>query len=201
MTANDGERGSRDAGYFDRIYAADPDPWRFTSSPYEREKYADTLDALAGPRFGRALEVGCSIGVLTERLAAQCDALLAVDISETPLLQARARCRDQPHVAFRRMAVPAEWPEGSFDLIVLSEVLYFLSPDDVARVARHVLDSLAAAGRVLLVDWLGHADNPCTGEQAAELFIAECGGAARAILARRTQAYRLDVLLRGAAPD
>lgn len=50
--------------YFDVRYAADPDPWNFAGSPYERDKYAATLAALPRERYASALEVGCSIGVL-----------------------------------------------------------------------------------------------------------------------------------------
>ena len=93
---------SIEPAYFDALYAADPDPWRFASSDYEREKYAATLDALPPRRFAAALEVGCSIGVLTRQLAARCDTLLALDVAEAALAQARARCP--------RGAVPSAGP-------------------------------------------------------------------------------------------
>ena len=72
------EPGSLPAGYFEALYAAAPDPWDFEGSDYERGKYAATLAALPQPRYARALEVGCSIGVLTALLAPRCDRLLAV---------------------------------------------------------------------------------------------------------------------------
>jgi hypothetical protein len=65
--------------YFDNVYAADSDPWKFASSAYERDKYAATLAAFPKPRYASAFEIGCSIGVLTSALAPRCDALLAVD--------------------------------------------------------------------------------------------------------------------------
>ena len=40
------EPGYADPGYFERLYARDPDPWRFATSEYERDKYAATLAAL-----------------------------------------------------------------------------------------------------------------------------------------------------------
>ncbi len=52
--------------YFDGIYAASGDPWRFASSAYELSKYALTLEALPRERYSHALEIGCSIGVLTQ---------------------------------------------------------------------------------------------------------------------------------------
>jgi hypothetical protein len=72
--------------YFDSLYAADPDPWKFAASPYERDKYALTLEAMPKPRYRSALEVGCSIGVFTKSLASRCDALVAIDAAQTPLI-------------------------------------------------------------------------------------------------------------------
>ena len=54
------------AAYFEALYAADEDPWDFTTSAYERAKYDRTVAALGDRRFARGLEVGCSIGVEAE---------------------------------------------------------------------------------------------------------------------------------------
>ena len=109
--------------YFEQLYGPDPDPWRFATSAYEREKYQSTLDALPRPHYESALEAGCSIGVLTRRLAARCDRLFAFDIAAAPLAAARRRCADAPGVRFARMTAPEDWPEGCFDLILLSEIV------------------------------------------------------------------------------
>ena len=121
--------------YFDAIYTADPDPWKFAASPYERGKYTLTLNAMPKSRYRSALEVGCSIGVLTRLLASRCDAIVAIDAAQTPLVEARRRCADLPGVRFEQMFVPDEWPDGEFDLILLSEVVYYLSREDVDRLA------------------------------------------------------------------
>ncbi len=162
------------AAHFDALYARDADPWGFETSAYEAEKYAATLAALDRPRFSAAAEIGCSIGVLTFRLAPCCDALVGVDQAEAALVRARARCAGLPHVRFMRARVPAAWPDGSFDLIVLSEVLYFLDAGDIRAIARRVLSTLRPSGRVLLVNYVGRMENPLSGDQAAELFIASC---------------------------
>jgi hypothetical protein len=94
---------------------------------YEQEKYRRTIAALGERRFRSGFEPGCSIGVLTRMLATSCDALLAADIVEEPLHTARTLCSDLPWVRFVRLRIPAEWPDGHFDLIVLSEALYFLT--------------------------------------------------------------------------
>ena len=119
------------AEYFDSLYATDPDPWNFGASPYERGKYALTLNAMPKARYQSALEVGCSIGVLTQSLAVRCDAVVAIDAAQSALVEAKRRCADLPAVRFEHMFVPEQWPEGGFDLILLSEVVYYLNPEDV----------------------------------------------------------------------
>jgi hypothetical protein len=71
---------------------------------------------------------------------------------------------------YRRLRIPAEWPEGRFDLIVLSEVLYFLTAHDIAAVAARVLTTLDTDGVVVSVNWRGHGDDPCGGDEAATVF-------------------------------
>ena len=180
--------------HFDRLYATDPDPWKFASSEYERDKYAATLAALPRPRFARAFEVGCSIGVLTRQLAARCDAILAVDVAEAALQAAATRCQDQPHVQFARMVVPQDWPPGAFDLILFSEVLYYLNDTDRAAATRLSLQSLLPGGAIILVNWHGPTDGFCTGDDAAEAMTAACAPALRPITQQRAEKYRLDVL-------
>ena len=118
-----GDRESRDASHFQRLYDASPDPWKFRTSAYEQSKYQTTIASLGTRRFRSGFEAGCSIGVLTRLLAERCDRLLAVDIIGAPLSDARKACADQLWVRFEQKQVPDESPDECFDLIVLSEVL------------------------------------------------------------------------------
>ena len=185
-----------DPAYFDAIYASDLDPWRFASSAYERNKYAMTLAALPKPRYARALEIGCSIGVLTRELAGRCDAMLAVDVAQAPLTEARRRCADLPNVGLEQMFVPEQWPDGGFDLVLLSEVLYYLHAEDVTRLASRVGRSLTPGGNVVLVHWTEETDYPLTGDQAADLFIDVMAKTMRVFRKDRHFHFRLDVLAR-----
>lgn len=185
------------AEYFDAKYGADPDPWRFATSAYERDKYAATLAALPRARYACALEVGCAIGVLTAELAERCDRLVAVDVAPVALDQARARCAALPNVLIEAARVPGEWPEGRFDLILMSEVVYYLDGDDVERLARRVAAALLGSADIVLVHWTGETDYPLTGDEAAERFIRATVPFARPIHRSRTDAYRLDVLRTG----
>ena len=188
------DRASWPPEVFDGLYARDPDPWDFHTSRYEREKYAATLAALPPGRFASGFEVGCSIGVLTRMLAPRCDTLLAADVSEAALAAARDGCAGLEHVDIRRLHIPAEWPTRPFDLIVLSEVLYFLGPEDLAATARLAATSLAPEGVALLVNWTGPTNCPCTGDEAAQTFMA-ASGLTPARQLREAQ-YRLDLLRR-----
>jgi 2-polyprenyl-3-methyl-5-hydroxy-6-metoxy-1,4-benzoquinol methylase len=181
---------------FDALYARDPDPWAFATSPYEHAKYTATVAALGGRRFARGLEVGCSIGVLTQRLAGQCAALLAVDVAALALSQAKSRCAALPQVRFQRMEVPEQWPQGRFDLIVLSEVLYFLDAARIARCAERAMVASLPGGVVLLVNWLGENAQPVDGAAAAALFMAACGDRAARRLQTGTADYQIDRLER-----
>jgi SAM-dependent methyltransferase len=134
--------------------------------------------------------------VLTRDLAARCDLLLAVDAAAAPLKAARARCAGLPQVTFDRMLVPGEWPDPElrFDLILLSEVVYYLDAADVARLAARVGASLAPGGEVLLVHWTEATDYPLSGDAATELFIDAAVGFAGIIRQQRAAQYRLDLL-------
>jgi predicted TPR repeat methyltransferase len=180
--------------YFEALYHGGRDPWQFATSDYERDKYAATLAAIGSARFARAWEVGCSIGVFTRALAEHCDELLAVDVAESALAQARERCADLPHVRFQRLRIPNQWPAGRFDLIVFSEVVYYLAPDDIREAALRSWRSLSPGGRIVMVHWTGETDYPCTGDQAADLFRATCGERLNVLRHERHDAYRLDVL-------
>lgn len=182
--------------YFAGMYADNIDPWRFATSAYERNKYAATLANIPRPRYGRALEVGCSIGIFTRQLAERSDAVVALDVVPSVLDAARAACADHPQVSFALATVPAEWPDGTFDLIVLSEVAYYLTEADLRRLVARVEAALRPGGDVVLVHWIGDTDYPLSGDEAADGFIAGAARFARPLHQLRTAEYRLDVLRR-----
>ncbi|HEV7554174.1 MAG TPA: SAM-dependent methyltransferase [Kofleriaceae bacterium] len=148
--------------YFAEIYAREPDPWGFASRWYETRKYALTVAALPRQRYARAFEPGCSIGVLTERLAERCDALVATDLIAAVVDRARERVRRFRHVDVRIGAIPDDWPEGRFDLVVLSEVAYYLTATGFAQLLGKLDASLVPGGHVVAVHWTGPTDYPQT---------------------------------------
>jgi SAM-dependent methyltransferase len=184
---------SIDGEWFERLYREQGDPWGFETSPYEQAKYAETLAALPVARYGDALEVGCANGVLTALLAPRCDRLLAVDPSPTALAAARARCRDLPQVRFGQCSLPAQAPAGPFDLILLSEVIYYWDSDDLGRMAAYLPGALRSGGDLLLVHWTGDTDYPKSGDDAVAELRALLGEAVVERRGDRHERYRLDL--------
>jgi hypothetical protein len=187
-------RDTLDTDYFKGMYATESDPWHFATSPYERDKYAATLAALPRPHYASALDVGCSIGVFTHQLCRRCDALVGLDVVPSVLESARQRCADCRNARFQLAAVPGAWPEGRFDLIVISEVAYYLDRPDLARLVTRVEGAVLPEADIVLVHWLGVTHYPLSGDEAAEGFIAGARGFSRVLKQERTAQYRLDVL-------
>ncbi|MEP6953324.1 MAG: SAM-dependent methyltransferase [Solirubrobacteraceae bacterium] len=161
---------------FEALYEADPDPWGFESEPYEREKYARTMQALGDRTYPCGFEAGCSIGVLTSALATRCDELLAVDIAQRAVDAARKRLADAPHVRIERSELPEDWPAGPFDLVVCSEVLYYLAPETLRAALPAMRASVAPGGRMIAVHFRPPSSvDPMTGDDVHAMLRAELG--------------------------
>lgn len=137
----------------DELHRDADDPWGVETRWYERRKRALTLAVLPRERFRRGLEVGCSTGGLAADLAARCDRLLALDRSPVAVGRAQERLADLAHVEVAAYDVPGEWPIEPVDLVVVSEVGYFLSPRDVERLAERVAGILETDGVLVLCHW------------------------------------------------
>lgn len=146
-------RSTDAAGIFDRIHDRAEDPWDYLSSWYERRKRALTLAVLPRESYSSGLEIGCSIGTLTAGLAARCRSLLAVDASASAVARAAGRLAGMAHVAVRHMVVPGTWPSGPFDLVVMSEVGYYLAPDELDAAWDSLAETMAAGGTLVLCHW------------------------------------------------
>ncbi len=188
-------RKSLPTDYFDQLYQKNGDPWDFEHSGYEKEKYAATLAALPNAVYQNAFEIGCSIGVLTQQLVLRCKKLLAVDGSEIPLKSAMKRLQQEPHVHFAKMCIPEDFPQDQFDLILVSEVGYYWSMEDLEKAKRLMINSLLPGGHLLLVHWILPTNYPLTGDQVHD----EIGKpnhnteSLQHLYAHRTEQYRLDL--------
>lgn len=138
---------------FDALFRADDDPWRYASSAYERRKRSLMLGCLPLARYERAFEPGCANGVLTAALAARCARVVAWDAAGTAVALARRRLADAAHVQVEARSVPHDWPDGAFDLIVVSEFAYYLSASDLDAMLARIDGTLTPDGTVLACHW------------------------------------------------
>jgi len=183
--------------YFDSLYAKSADPWSLSSRWYERRKYDVTLASLPKPRFRNGFEPGCSVGVLSQGLAARCDQLLATDVSAVAVATTRERLRDCPNVTVEQSSVPTQWPKGEFDLIVLSEIGYYLVRSDLEVLVDRTVASLSADGVVAAVHWRHPvADYPLTGDTVHEIIGTRVG--LQSLVSHVEPDFRLDVFARPA---
>jgi SAM-dependent methyltransferase len=168
--------------YFDEMYAGAQDPWQLATRWYEQRKYAITMAVLPDRRYRHAFEPGCSIGTLTELLARRCDHVTSVDVAEAALDCADTRLRaggGRDRVTLLTGSLDEPWPPGPFDLVVLSEVAYYLDAELLATVLRRECMRWSAGATVLAAHWRhGVADYPLSGD-AAHTVIAATPGLSR----------------------
>jgi peptidoglycan/xylan/chitin deacetylase (PgdA/CDA1 family) len=146
--------------HFESLFAGGPNPWRYTSE-YEARKYEQTLSLLPSEPIGRALEIGCAEGHFTEALAARVGALVAADISSIALERAADRCVRRHNVSFVRLDLARDALPGGNDLIVCSEILYYVGTvDDLRRVGCKLRDALRDGGRLLTAHANVVSDDP-----------------------------------------
>lgn len=182
--------------YFESAYAGAADPWNLVSG-YEQRKYALTIASLPRQTYASVFEPGCSIGVLTGLLATRCDRIIATDGVAAPLAEVARRA---PSAEIGVGTIPADWPPGSFDLVVLSEVMYYLTAADRRRVLDQARDSLLTGGHLLVVHWRHPFEEAeCDGDVVhAEVgaFAAEAGW--HRLVEHAETDFRLEVFERGA---
>jgi cyclopropane fatty-acyl-phospholipid synthase-like methyltransferase len=161
------------AAFFEAKYQQKTDPWDFSSSDYELRRYDAIIRAIAHRRYGRAFEPGCSIGVLTERLAEHCDEVYAMDFSSSASARAQVRCAHLPHVEVHCASLPEGTPAKDFDLLVLSEIGYYFAPQDWQRICTALIDSIQPGATILAAHWLGHSqDHRMSGEEVHEILLS-----------------------------
>ena len=175
---------------FEALFSADPDPWNFKTSSYERKKRVQTIGALGGRRFHKGVEIGCATGVLTKELANICDQIVGIDVSECALSIARESLCSHLNIDFRQGEIPSDWPAGTFDLIVLSEVLYFLDEREIRETSACAYRSLVPGGVVLAINWIGPTELRLDGHEVIRLF-AKAGEWTR-VCVMKTPQFRID---------
>jgi len=142
-----------DADYFERRYDRADDPWGFESRWYEERKRALTLAMLPRRRFAATFEPGCGTGLLSVELARRSDRLVVGDISAAATDITRRRVEGAENVTVQQLAVPADWPAERFDLVVLSELGYYLDDADLELLIERAAGALTEDGVLVGCHW------------------------------------------------
>lgn len=137
--------------HFLGMYLAKDDPWDLATKWHDQRKYAVTMASLPREHYQRGYEPGCSVGLLTAMLAPRCADLLAVDCVESAVEQTRAAVRDFPQVRVAAAMLPADLPDETFDLIVVGDLLYYLSAADLAVLLDGLVERLEPGGDIVAV--------------------------------------------------
>jgi SAM-dependent methyltransferase len=107
-----------------------------------------------GP-VGRAVEVGCGDGHLTERLAAELPTaeILGIDVADQP---GRLYHGDTTKVRFEQITAQdlASREPASFDLVVLSDVLHHVDVEHRRPLLAAVCSLVAPGGHFVCKDWI-----------------------------------------------
>jgi SAM-dependent methyltransferase len=146
------EKGALE-GHFDARHAARDDPWGLATKWYEIRKRRILLASLPEEALGRVLEIGCSVGITTIDLASRSESVLALDVSSEAVQRAGERLAGFPNVEVRQADVTAGLPGDGYDLVVLSEVGYYLSSPALERLLDDVEALLTPRGVLAVCHW------------------------------------------------
>ncbi|WP_229071180.1 SAM-dependent methyltransferase [Actinoplanes sp. DH11] len=161
--------------YFTGLYMAKDDPWDVATKWHNQRKYAVTLASLPRERYRSCYEPGASIGLFTRMLAPRCDAILATDSVEEAVAQAAVNTAGLPNVTVQRAMVPAEMPTGTFDLVVIGDLLYYLSAADLEAFLAGVQQRLEPGGDLVCLHFRDRENSNWDGFNVHEAVAARPG--------------------------
>ena len=190
-------------GFFDHFFD-EGDPFGFDRNPEEQLKFARTLEVCGDGPLGRVLELGCAVGSFTEVLAPRSGEVVALDVSQSAVDQVIERTRGHSNVRAVAMSIPDDYPEGTFDLVVASDVLYYLPVEVLTAVRRADRGSVADGGAFVAVHYVPRMGSVLNGDEAHDIVdgphdppACSCASIGRPDLARRSSR---PIARRGAAP-
>jgi SAM-dependent methyltransferase len=181
-------------GFFQHFFDGG-DPFGFDVHPEEQLKFARTLEVCGDAVRGRVLELGCAVGTFTELVAPLASDVLAVDVSQAAVDQVADRLREHSHVRTRAVDIPADFPDETFDLVVASDVLYYLSVEELEHCVDRIEASLADGGAFVAVHYVPRMGSVLNGDEAHDVVASHTR--LDHVLAERTEfgpgrTYRVD---------
>lgn len=156
---------------FEARYVGGRDPWSFANDAYELGRYRAILASLHRSAYGTIYEPGCSIGVLTQQLAAIGECVIATDFAPSAIIQAKLRCAEHAKVQFICTDLRTFIPRQPLDLIVFSEVGYYFCEAELAALASSLTQAVLPGGEFLAAHWLGSSpDHVLHGNRVHEIL-------------------------------
>ncbi len=146
-----GNRGRHaDIAHFESLFARSKDPWGTRHRHDEAYKRQTIIRLLPPHAVGRLLELGCGNGSNSAVLARHCLRLDACDGSLSAVDLTRAELKAVPHTDAYHLVLPGRFPSGRYDAVVVSELFYYLTDNDLAAVLREIERTLRPSGRLVL---------------------------------------------------
>jgi 2-polyprenyl-3-methyl-5-hydroxy-6-metoxy-1,4-benzoquinol methylase len=141
---------------FDRLYTLDADPFSVERSHYEYLKAKDLLTVLTSQHYSNVLDAGCGTGRMTKKLSAFADRIVGIDFSGEAIRLAHTYCSDLPHATFELSDLRDFASAMTYDLIVCSEVLYYLTGPDLTRAIASLKNAASERAELVVITRLDH---------------------------------------------
>lgn len=173
---------------FDAKFAGNDDPWRTFDDADEALKRRAILHAMGPEPWGRVIELAAGNGSNSAAIAPRARRLDATEATASgTALVAKAIASRGKRARAIRLAVPARLPRPAYDIALVAELLYYLTPRAMAQTARDVAAALRPGGTLVLAHH--RVDYPDFAQHAAHIqrrFLAATGARWRVRVARRT---------------
>jgi SAM-dependent methyltransferase len=138
---------------FNRVYDLENDPWDIgDATAFRYDRYRELL--LAHRRGGVLLDIGSGLGAFLARFSPDFETLIAVETAGEAVRRGREL---RPHIRFVHSSAEhiaqTELDAGTYDAIIVSDVLCYLRPPDRTAVLSWVADHLNPGGHALVAGW------------------------------------------------
>jgi SAM-dependent methyltransferase len=120
---------------YEQFYQSQAEPWAYSERAAEilRHEYVANQVKAIHERLGKklvVLDLGCSLGHITERLHPYSSLVIGLDISITAVAKAKKRCQElleglvNPYEFVVASTLDLPFHENSFDVVIISDGIY-----------------------------------------------------------------------------
>ena len=120
-----------------RYESSDRDSWSYTADPAHLERLQRILKALSPLSGKKVLELGCAEGFITKEIAKQAAQVVACELSPLAAERTRNVCVGLP-VTVIAGDIRSNIPDGTFDLVLASDVFYYLTAAELSKVLNDI---------------------------------------------------------------